>query len=96
MNAFPRMILVLLALPVASLAIGRTSALPADIHLLATTALSAPQSSQPPATAPEISPAASPESSEKKVTAYTLPPDLYRKARDLGRFHARFAWIDFF
>jgi STE24 endopeptidase len=31
-----------------------------------------------------------------KVTAYTLPPDLYRKARDLGRFRFRFALIDFF
>src|SRR6202451_1800251 len=50
-------------------------------------AISAPQSSAP---------VAPPQSSEKKVTAYTLPPDLYRKARDLGRFHARFAWIDFF
>jgi len=34
--------------------------------------------------------------SGKKVTAYTLPPDLYRKARDLGRFRFRFALIDFF
>src|SRR6202167_158516 len=50
-------------------------------------AISAPQSSA------SVAP---PQSSEKKVTAYTLPPDLYRKARDLGRFHARFAWIDFF
>ena len=32
----------------------------------------------------------------KKVTAYTLPPDLYRKARDLGRFRFRFNLIDFF
>src|SRR6202050_1719531 len=50
-------------------------------------AISAPQSSAP---------VAPPQSSEKKVTAYTLPPDLYRKARDLGRFHALFAGIDFF
>jgi STE24 endopeptidase len=41
-------------------------------------------------------PVAPPQSFEKRVTAYTLPPGLYRKARDLGRFHARFAWIDFF
>ncbi|MGA7917834.1 MAG: M48 family metallopeptidase, partial [Candidatus Acidiferrales bacterium] len=33
---------------------------------------------------------------EKEVTAYTLPPELYRKARDLGRFRFRFALIDFF
>jgi STE24 endopeptidase len=34
--------------------------------------------------------------SGKRVTAYTLPPELYRKARDLGRFRFRFALIDFF
>ncbi|MGA8554015.1 MAG: M48 family metallopeptidase [Candidatus Acidiferrales bacterium] len=34
--------------------------------------------------------------SGEKVAAYTLPPDLYRKARDLGRFRFRFALIDFF
>src|SRR6202453_2604104 len=59
--------------------------------------ISAPQSSQPQSSTPSATaPATPPQSSEKKVTAYTLPPDLYRKARDLGRFHARFAWIDFF
>jgi STE24 endopeptidase len=96
MNAFPRAILVLLVLPVASVAFGRTSAQAADVHLPATALVSAPQSSQPPASASETSLIVSPQASEKKVTAYTLPPELYRKARDLGRFHARFAWIDFF
>jgi STE24 endopeptidase len=32
----------------------------------------------------------------QKVTAYTLPPDRYKKARDLGRIHFRFAIISFF
>jgi STE24 endopeptidase len=40
--------------------------------------------------------AAPAEPSEKRVTAYTLAPELYRKARDLGRFRFRFALIDFF
>ena len=31
----------------------------------------------------------------KKVTAYTLPPDRYKKARDLSRIHFRLALIDF-
>jgi len=33
---------------------------------------------------------------EKKVTAYTLPPDLYKKAKDLSRIHFRFHLIGFF
>jgi STE24 endopeptidase len=48
-----------------------------------------PQTSAP-------SPAAATQTAEKKVTEYTLPPELYRKARDLGRFRFRFALIDFF
>src|ERR1700684_2282605 len=59
--------------------------------------ISAPQSSQPQSSASDRSTqVAPPQSAEKKVTAYTLPPELYRKARALGRFPARFAWIDFF
>jgi STE24 endopeptidase len=60
----------------------------------------APQAAQPSASSPELPaatpPAISPQSSQEIVTSYTLPPDLYRKARDHGRFRARFAWIDFF
>jgi STE24 endopeptidase len=41
-------------------------------------------------------PASVTQTPESKVTAYTLPPDLYRKARDLGRFRFRFNLIDFF
>jgi STE24 endopeptidase len=88
-------VLGLLALLAAPCDHARTPAQPANEPARA--AISAPQSSQPQSStsdrSAEVSP---PQSSETKVTAYTLPPDLYRKARDLGRFHARFAWIDFF
>src|ERR1700678_2464108 len=95
MKFLPRAILILLALQAASPAFRSALAQPANIP--APPAISALQSSQPPAsTLDATAPATPPQSSEKKVTAYTLPPDLYRKARDLGRFHARFAWIDFF
>ena len=50
-------------------------------------------SSQSAAPSPAAAPMPTPE---KEVTAYTLPPELYRKARDLGRFRFRFALIDFF
>ena len=91
MKALLRLILLSLALQVVSSALGGLPAQAAGVAALAS------QSSEPPASAPETAaPIAQPQASEKKVTAYTLPPDLYRKARDLGRFHARFAWIDFF
>ncbi len=41
-------------------------------------------------------PAATPQPQEKKVTAYTLPPETYKKARDLSRIHFRFDLISFF
>ncbi len=83
--------LFLLTLLAAPFAFGRS---PAQISTPIPTF--APQSTSP-ASAPETStPTTQLQPSEKKVTAYTLPPDLYRKARDLGRFRARFAWIDFF
>src|ERR1700679_3413460 len=95
MKFLPRAILILLALQAASPAFRSALAQPANIP--SPPAISALQSSQPPASTPDTTaPPTPPQSSEKKITAYTLPPDLYRKARDLGRFHARFAWIDFF
>lgn len=88
-------ILLLLILFAAPLGFGRTAAPLPDVAAVASVA--APQSSQPQSGVPDDAASQAPEqASEKKVTAYTLPPDLYRKARDLGRFHARFAWIDFF
>src|ERR1700729_4601378 len=88
-------VLGLLALLAAPCNHARTQAQPANDPPPAP--LSPPQPSQPQSSASDASaPATPPQSSEKKVTAYTLPPDLYRKARALGRFHAGFAWIDFF
>jgi Zn-dependent protease with chaperone function len=87
--------LLLLTLATTPVAFGRAPARTANDF--APTPVAAPPSSQPQSSPPNIStPVPPPQSSERKVTAYTLPPDLYRKARDLGRFHARFAWIDFF
>jgi Zn-dependent protease with chaperone function len=47
-------------------------------------------SSAPPRPATTIQPAAQP-----KVTAYTLSPELYKKAHNLGRIHFRFRLIGF-
>jgi STE24 endopeptidase len=72
---------------------GATSALPLEHATLASVA------QQPAPSVPDgralSSSVASAQTPEKKVTAYTLPPELYRKARDLGRFRFRFALIDF-
>src|SRR5271156_4703551 len=94
MKCLPRVALVLLTLLAAPFDHARTLAQPANIP--APASISSPQSSPPQAGAPDAAALATPpQASQKIVTAYTLPPDLYRKARDLGRFHARFAWIDF-
>jgi STE24 endopeptidase len=37
-----------------------------------------------------------PATTQREVTAYTLPPDLYKKAHDLGVVHFRFNLIGFF
>jgi STE24 endopeptidase len=95
MKSLARWILIFLTLQAAPHAFGKNAARPASIS--APAAVTALQTSQPPSSTPDAAAAVvPPQSAEKKVTAYTLPPDLYRKARDLGRFHARFAWIDFF
>jgi STE24 endopeptidase len=47
----------------------------------------------PSADAPDSAAAAA---SQKPVTAYTLPPYLYKKAHDLGTIHFRFSLIGFF
>ena len=49
--------------------------------------------------APASPTAAEPNSAtapQKEITAYTLPPDLYKKAHDLGVIHFRFNLIGFF
>ncbi len=52
----------------------------------------------PPASAPSSPATAAPQAPQKErhITAYTLPPDLYRKAHDLGRIYFRFTLISFF
>lgn len=40
-------------------------------------------------------PAAAEPATQPKVTAYTLPPELYQKAHNLGRIHFRFNLISF-
>jgi STE24 endopeptidase len=40
--------------------------------------------------------APAPQPETKEVSAYTLPPDLYKKARDRGRIRFRFELISFF
>jgi len=48
------------------------------------------QTSNPPAPTAATQPA-----TEKKIVAYTLPPDLYKKAHDRSRIHFRLALIGF-
>ena len=58
-----------------------------------------PGQDQPPAASTAQPPAAAgvtdtgPTTSEKQITAYTLPPDLYKKAHDLSLIHFRLAVI---
>jgi STE24 endopeptidase len=60
-----------------------------------------PGQDQPPAASTPQLPAAAgvtdtgPTTSEKQITAYTLPPDLYKKAHDLSLIHFRLAVIGF-
>ena len=51
-----------------------------------------PQSHLSAAAAPTI---AAPPSGERRVVAYTLPPDLYKKAHDRSRIHFRLALLGF-
>src|ERR1700735_391266 len=85
--------LVLVAILSVSLALSPTLA----ARPIQPSPLFAPQSGAPSSTAQApSSPAAAPQPSEKRVTAYTLPPETYKKARDLSRIHFRFAIISFF
>jgi Zn-dependent protease with chaperone function len=51
-----------------------------------------PASNAPPASAPAVT---QQQQAPPRVTAYTLPPDRYKKARDLSRIHFRFYFLDF-
>ena len=55
----------------------------------------AAQQQPAPAATPAAAPAAAPAQAPQKVTAYTLPPDRDKKARDLSRINFRFAIISF-
>jgi Zn-dependent protease with chaperone function len=52
-----------------------------------------PAASTPPATAPS---AALQQATPQRITAYTLPPERYKKAHDLGRIYFRFTIVSFF
>ena len=65
-------------------------------------AQTAPVSTSPRAVQQTAGPSAAPASgiaiqaeTQPKVTAYTLPPQLYQKAHNLGRIHFRFQLISF-
>ena len=52
----------------------------------------APSSAASQASSTNLAPNSSPE---RRITAYTLPPDLYKKAHDLNRIHFRLAILGF-
>ena len=94
-----RVRVILLLISAQLMVFGPSSKGAAGTHVLAT-AVAAKQAgratSSAPQTSAQSSAAAVTQTAEKRVTDYTLPPELYRKARDLGRFRFRFALIDFF
>lgn len=59
------------------------------------TASAVVQQAQLPSNPPSAPEAASTQAAQQKVTAYTLPRDRYKKARDLSRIHFRFTLISF-
>jgi STE24 endopeptidase len=78
------------AMPGAPRAQGALAARGLRSHVIAPAAQSGTPESP---TAPDSAASAA---SQKPVTAYTLPPDLYKKAHDLGTIHFRFGLIGFF
>jgi Zn-dependent protease with chaperone function len=64
----------------------------------ATSASSNERQAQPAASAPSTTTpsAAAQQTPPQRITAYTLPPDRYKKAHDLGRIYFRFTLISFF
>src|SRR5882757_9721513 len=57
-----------------------------------------PQQAEPAASAPSAPApsAAAQQTLPQRITAYTLPPDRYKKAHDLGRIYFRFTLASFF
>src|SRR5208282_2729999 len=71
--------------------------LPAAISGSPTPVLQQQESPSAPAAVPAVTPQPpTQQSPARRVTAYTLPPELYKKAHDLGRIHFRFNLISFF
>lgn len=60
-----------------------------------TSTSSDPQQAPPAANTP-LPTAAPQQSPPQRITAYTLPPDRYKKAHDLGRIYFRFTLVSFF
>ena len=75
-------------IPILFLMLAASMMAPAQDQLRATP--SQLQTSNPPAPTAATQPA-----TEKKIVAYTLPPDLYKKAHDRSRIHFRLALIGF-
>jgi STE24 endopeptidase len=97
MKSWAWLLLLFCFLPVASSAQGATRARESCVlagRLSARLSLHSTQNA--PENLPAQNSTAGAPAPEKRITAYTLPPALYRKARDLGRFRFRFALIDFF
>lgn len=70
---------------------------PAAISGSPTPVLQQQESPSAPAAVPAVTPQPpTQQSPARRVTAYTLPPELYKKAHDLGRIHFRFNLISFF
>ena len=87
-----------LALCVSSLAAASHAPLRAERNAAQPSAASpAPVSEAPAAGAPaaQVPAATAQPEAAPKVTAYTLPPDLYKKARNLSKIHFRLALIGF-
>jgi len=69
---------------------------PAFAGQTAPTSTASSSGQQPAASSGALAPATTIQAApEPKVTAYTLPPGLYKKARDLGRIRFRFRLISF-
>lgn len=82
-----------LLLAIIALALTLSSALTAGQTFHAASAVV--QDAQVPSNPSSTPEATSTQAAQQKVTAYTLPPDRYKKARDLSRIHFRFALISF-
>jgi Zn-dependent protease with chaperone function len=82
---------LLLAILALALSFSSTMAAGETLH----TASAVVRQGQPTSNPPPAPETASTQEAQPRVTAYTLPPDRYKKARDLSRIHFRFTLISF-